>query len=397
LEVVQAGVSEKASLELDGTRLRFDPDPFEDGFMRRLESGARGSTLTFRLGDSVAVLPIEPDDTPLSLGIKSRSICRDLLEDAIQPLPPGTISRSGRAPIRSSRSRSRGMSLRSAGRALVAGAALSCGVVQARNVLRRRAKQTPGVIANFHRVADDGTGHWMTLSTHEFARYVRFMRDHYTVVSIAELRRRLATGENTEPLLAITFDDGYRECLDCVAPVLEELDCPASFYVCSQFLDADGDFEHDRSRGYVGLPKLRTAEVRRLHDLGFEIGSHGHSHMDFRSASVGEIETEVVESRDLLEAAIGDRVRGLAVPFGSRAHCRAEVFEAARRAGYEYVLSHFDGQNRPGADGFHLLRVRPNLEGLVMLRAAIEGWRGIGGLVAPAPDARLPLPVSGAR
>ncbi len=230
----------------------------------------------------------------------------------------------------------------------------------------------------------------MTLPTDEFARYVRFLTGHYVVVSLGELRQRLATGENREPLVAITFDDGYRECLSSAAPVLQRFGCAASFFVCSRFFDEAGDFDHDESRGFRGLEKLRGPEVKQLHDMGFEIGSHSHTHMDFRRASEAAIEAELSLSRRRIESATGAPVRGLAVPFGSRAHCRPEVFAAARRCGYEYVLSHFDGQNRPGGNGFHLLRVRPNLEGLVSLRAAVEGWRGLSGLFSASPTAEIP-------
>jgi peptidoglycan/xylan/chitin deacetylase (PgdA/CDA1 family) len=129
---------------------------------------------------------------------------------------------------------------------------------------------------------------------------------------------------------------------------------------------------------------------RELKDLArrrFELGSHTVTHCDFRSADAATIEREVADSKTAIESASGAPVRGFSIPFGSRAHCRPEAFEAARRHGYDYVLSHFDGTNPPGEGTFHLRRVRPSLDSPLLLHAAVEGWRGVRGLFSPRPQA----------
>ena len=135
---------------------------------------------------------------------------------------------------------------------------------------------------------------------------------------------------------------------------------------------------------------MREREVRDLAAHGFEIGSHTVTHADFRDAPVEVIREEVHESKRRLERVPGVTVSGLSVPWGSPAHCRPEVFREARAAGYDYVVSHFDGVNPPGEGGAHLRRVRPPLSDLTRLKAAVEGWRGLRGLLSRRPESIRP-------
>lgn len=343
-------------------------------------------------------LPIEERDVPETLALKARAAGRELFVEALQridrgerPLPQEGTPGLFRAPTAAQRAafrrrfasryrpaRASGVAL--FGKRVLAALYLYCGVVQLRNARRRRRARVPVVIANFHRVADNRADHWMTMGTAEFDRYVAFLKRWYRIVSIEEARAILASGRNDEHVVAITFDDGYEECATAAAAVLENHLAPASFYVCSGFIDADGELAHDRAAGVLGLAKMGRRELADLSRRRFELGSHTITHCDFRGAPAATIEREVAESKTAIESAAGEAVRGFSVPFGSRAHCRPEVFDAARRHGYAYVLSHFDGANDPDGETFHLRRVRPSLDSPLLLHAAVEGWTGLSGL-----------------
>lgn len=386
-------------------RIAVDPDPFGDdssalaaGFLASRRSSC---SLTVKIDERhtgaspvgrSAEVPIGGAESPRALALKMRATARRLVERAVaERLGAGVdadeveAARSGIAAHRAPGFPVRSGAAGRLARRLTAGLFIASGYVQLRNLLRRRRGAVPGVIVNFHRVADHATEHWMTATTEAFARHIEFLARRYRIVSLGDLRERLSAPLNREPLVAVTFDDGYADCLDCAVPVLEERRAPAAFYVCTSFLDADGDLAHDARRGFGGLAKMNERDVAELALRGFEVGSHTRSHLDFRGASPREIDEEIQASRERLERISGVRCHGLSVPFGSPAHCRPEVFASARAHGYRYVLSHFDGQNFPGDDTFHLLRVRPSLEGLLSLRAAAEGWRGVTGLWRRVP------------
>ena len=354
---------------------------------------------------SSAVLPIDARDVPESLTLKVRHIGRDLFVDAIRkvaagerPIPQATLGAPGlyRAPSVAERRAFRRrfaeryrpahpLTLKGVVQRALAGVFLYCGYVQVRNAWRRARGRCPGVIVNLHRVADNRGDHWMTIETTRFDRYLAFLERNYRVVSIEEMRALLARGANREHLVAITFDDGYKECASAAGAVLANRRMPASFYVCSGLVSG-GSLEHDRVRGIAELPLMDASDIHSLVAHGFEVGSHGATHLDFSASPVSAVDHEIGASKRELERCTGVEISGLSVPFGSPAHCRPEVFAAARRHGYRYVLSHFDGVNFPGEDTFHLRRVRPPLGSVLLLHASVEGWRGVSGFFDQSPQ-----------
>src|SRR5262249_45231766 len=159
------------------------------------------------------------------------------------------------------------------------------------------AGKVPGVVINFHRVADNNARHWMTVGTNQFDRYLAFLRRYYRVVTIEEMRRILASGTNCEHLAAITFDDGYAECASAAVASLERRHLSAAFFVCSDLLQDGRELEHDHDRGFRGLRTMTGGHLRDVVARGFEIGSHSASHADFRAAPLEDLEREIRSSK----------------------------------------------------------------------------------------------------
>jgi peptidoglycan/xylan/chitin deacetylase (PgdA/CDA1 family) len=98
------------------------------------------------------------------------------------------------------------------------------------------------------------------------------------------------TAYTTPPLLPIpdrlvvlTFDDGVKSDIDYVAPLLKRHGFGASFYVTEGLRAIKGE---DGS--------LTWDDIRKLNDMGFEIGNHTETHPDVTTLSkqqfVGELE-----------------------------------------------------------------------------------------------------------
>jgi peptidoglycan/xylan/chitin deacetylase (PgdA/CDA1 family) len=103
----------------------------------------------------------------------------------------------------------------------------------------------------------------------------------------------------------LTFDDAYKSQY-YIAKLLYSQGIKATFFIP------------------VGLkyhlvdnsPLLTLTEVKEISRMGYEIGSHGYSHINLLNASYDEILREVKESKELLENIIGDKVQGFAYPYG---------------------------------------------------------------------------------
>ena len=73
---------------------------------------------------------------------------------------------------------------------------------------------------------------WTHLPLDTFRQQLRFLKNHYTIVSIDQVLDAL-DGKSTLPPHAalITFDDGYKNNFDIAFPVLQELEIPATIFL----------------------------------------------------------------------------------------------------------------------------------------------------------------------
>ncbi len=85
-------------------------------------------------------------------------------------------------------------------------------------------------------------------------------------------------------LVVLTFDDGNKSDISFVAPKLKQYGFGASFFI-TEGLGYKADSNKER---YVSWE-----DVRRLHDLGFEVGNHTSSHPDMSKLSKGEIRSNL--------------------------------------------------------------------------------------------------------
>lgn len=91
-------------------------------------------------------------------------------------------------------------------------------------------------------------------------------------------------------LVVLTFDDGNKSDILFVAPMLKRFGFGASFYITEGL----GYEDDPRKERYVSWE-----DVRKLHELGFEVGNHTGSHPNMTTLSVDEIHAnlEVIEQR----------------------------------------------------------------------------------------------------
>lgn len=108
--------------------------------------------------------------------------------------------------------------------------------------LRVRGALPPSLLTifTFHRVGILETGDpfdpdVMDATPLQFRRIVEKLARGGTPVSIEMLMKSLETGTLPRNPFMITFDDGYRSCVDVALPILRELGVPATFFIPTAF------------------------------------------------------------------------------------------------------------------------------------------------------------------
>lgn len=178
------------------------------------------------------------------------------------------------------------------------------------------------------------------------AQLAAFSRAGYGPVPMGRLVEALEGRAEPPPgCLVLTFDDGLASQLRSALPVLERFGISATFFVMPDFRDG--------VHRYMSLD-----DIRALRDAGQEIGSHTLNHASLpalRRLNFGAFQAEIVQSKALLEEALGQKVDLLAYPNGAWDYATAEE---VRRAGYRAAASTIAGGWQRPQDVYWLRRVR---------------------------------------
>jgi peptidoglycan/xylan/chitin deacetylase (PgdA/CDA1 family) len=132
----------------------------------------------------------------------------------------------------------------------------------------------------------------------------------FRAITVAEARRVFQSGvKPTAPMVAISFDDGYRSVFEEALPVLRDLGFGATVFV------NDAEQAHQLTP-MEGRERMTWKQIERLRDAGFEIGAHSLTHPDLPRIEKSRMEAEIVGSRLGIESKLGVKVTSFAYPFG---------------------------------------------------------------------------------
>lgn len=250
---------------------------------------------------------------------------------------------------------------------------LASGYPAARATVNARLGRGHLTVLTYHQVGDpanDGS----TVSIAAFREQMEFVKQQYRVMPLEEAVKALATSRTGERLLAITFDDGYKDNAAVAAPILRSLGLPATFFVSINMIGSTRPFPHDIAQGRPPQAHMTWEDLRSLVAQGFQIGSHTLNHADLGAITLEEAKHELRASRERLEAELNVPARVFAFPYGHRANMRRDTMEAARRE-YEICCSAYGGHNAAPIDPGNVRRIVIS-SGVTFLafRALIEGF-----------------------
>jgi peptidoglycan/xylan/chitin deacetylase (PgdA/CDA1 family) len=129
--------------------------------------------------------------------------------------------------------------------------------------------------------------------------------------------------------VVITFDDGFADMVEVVAPALAARALPATVYLTTGALRDDGP--NDRHC----LPPahmLSWDQLGTLERFGIEIGAHTETHRPLDLLPAAEAGREIATSKSRLESALAHPVRTFAYPHG---YYDRRVCALVQRAGFD--------------------------------------------------------------
>lgn len=186
----------------------------------------------------------------------------------------------------------------------------------------------------------------------EFVQQMQYLASTgYKVIPLSHLvdylhGRRDSLPENA---VVITVDDGWRCTYTEIYPVMKQFKFPFTAFIYPKFVN---------NSGYA----LTWKQIREMSHNGVDIQSHTYSHSFLSARRRGMslaryrdwLQTELVESKKVIEDETGRRVKYLAYPYGDY---DATVTEAVAAAGYEGAFTCNYGAIQRGQNPFKLKRV----------------------------------------
>ncbi len=217
-----------------------------------------------------------------------------------------------------------------------------------RPATRASERARPGLrVLMYHRVARVDGFDQLTVSPERFDAQMRALAASRRVVGLVDGLRAVRAGALDQPMVAVTFDDGYLDNLVEAAPILLRHGVAATVFVSTGFCEQT--MVHPRYAAYArSRLHLDWDEVAELASLpGIEIGSHTDTHPYLPRLPDARAREEIAGSRDRIARRLGRDVRAFCYPSGDVGAREARL---ALDAGYEFAVTVSPGVNRRGFD-----------------------------------------------
>jgi peptidoglycan/xylan/chitin deacetylase (PgdA/CDA1 family) len=270
------------------------------------------------------------------------------------------------------------------------------------------------ILPVYHTVTDKRLPHVINLfryrSIDQFEKDLDFFQKNFTPVSLSDVVDQLR-GSCRIPVnsFLLSFDDGYKEIYEVIAPILKRRSIPAVFFITNAFVDNKQLFYRnkasliieklnpiankkivkeledffrlnidlnnlkseilkidygnkdllDRIAEIVGVdfdaflkkerPYMTMVEIKELVDQGFDVGSHSIDHPLFRNIDLEEQIMQVKSSIELLKEHLVLKVNAFAFPYNDQ-NVKKSFFEQSHLSGLidvSFGLSDFREGNFP--------------------------------------------------
>ncbi|MCK5027875.1 MAG: polysaccharide deacetylase family protein [Candidatus Pacebacteria bacterium] len=173
-----------------------------------------------------------------------------------------------------------------------------------------------------------------------FIKFIDFLKEKFNIISPEDFENKNFNHKKINVLL--TFDDGYKSWVDIVAPILNERELSALFFITSGFVETRGNVELEKEFCKNNLfishrTPLSWKEVAFLVEKypKNRIGGHTLNHVNLAKFSSSKQRFELRENKKILEEKIRKNISYCAYPFGIPSlHIDRQIPKIAKEVGF---------------------------------------------------------------
>ena len=160
----------------------------------------------------------------------------------------------------------------------------------------------------YHSISNDVST--LSLSINEFEKHIIYLKDkNFETINFDQIN----STKNKQ--IIITFDDGYKDLISSVLPILKKHNFNATCFVVSSMLGKKNMWDIGK-KNFIQKDLMNLNDIREWVDNGMFIGSHSHNHLDLTSLNVDKMTNELTYSKKILEDKIGVKIKNFSYPYG---------------------------------------------------------------------------------
>ena len=115
--------------------------------------------------------------------------------------------------------------------------------------------------------------------------------------------------------IILTFDDGYKDIIYLVLPILKKYNFKATCFIVSNHLGKYNLWDANK-KNYEKKELLNKSDVIEWLNNGMMVGSHSHNHLDLTKLNNKALEEEVTTSKKILEDTFSTSITDFCYPYG---------------------------------------------------------------------------------
>jgi peptidoglycan/xylan/chitin deacetylase (PgdA/CDA1 family) len=199
-------------------------------------------------------------------------------------------------------------------------------------------------LAGWHRVQFFCVHHVFEDERASFARLIERLSRTHRFISYDEAVRRILEGRVDGPYLVLSFDDGFRSCVEA-GRIMRDEGVRGMFFVCGSTIGGSGEIPPERiaahCRERLNLPPVEHMawdDLETLRNWGHEIGGHTMTHPNLAEIPMERVRDEVGRVRAVLIERLGE-CRHFAWTYGRFREFSAQAARAVFDAGYDSCAS----------------------------------------------------------
>ncbi|MDO8740585.1 MAG: polysaccharide deacetylase family protein [Candidatus Woesearchaeota archaeon] len=184
----------------------------------------------------------------------------------------------------------------------------------------------------YHEIAPVIKNKW-TISPSMFREQINYLvKNKFQAITPDDIYEFLVNNKNLpEKPIMLTFDDGREGTKKYAAPLLEENNFNAVFYITSDWADGKNIPESEAYSAFMSWN-----DIQELSEKGFVIGCHGKTHNDLTKSDENSLNDEIKNSKNIIEEKINKKVEDFSYPYGL---FNENVVKKVEESGYKTAVT----------------------------------------------------------